>query len=360
MTTPVAFFETIYQAFLETEKAIGRSIDRFYIINGDVIRLCFAGPALMPLITSALEHLETNSSSEPALTVCLWDYVSTQTPMPPPPWSGYHLHNPSQDTRTMYTPRGDVRGYRSDRVHTAFHMGADVLTMLDIERNLGIYWTRNAAHLPAYEARSPLRSILHWWLRRGGRQLVHAGAVGTTHGGVLLAGKSGAGKSTAALTCLNSDLLYVSDDYCLIAADPAPYVFNLYSAAKVNADNIDRVPHLKPAFRNADPNEIEKATFFVHRHYPEKVVSGFPVRFLLLPRVTGRLDTTLKPASPEAGLSALVLSTMAQLAGADQSTLQTLRRFANQVSCYHLELGTDLTQIPDVIRTLLTNDSVVI
>jgi len=354
-TNPIAFFDAVYQSFQKARQFAGGPPDRFYGIAGYTIRLRFAGAALEPRITPALEHTEAKPCSNPSLTICLWDDASTHTTMPSPPWLGYGVHNPYGDLLGVYTRRGEVRGYNNNRIHTAFHMGADVLNMLDQQRNLGVYWTPDASHLPIYETGSPLRTILHWWSGRHGRQFLHCGAVGTAKGGVLLLGKGGSGKSTTALSCLNSRLSYVSDDYCLVETEPAPYVYNLYNTAKLSADGIQLVPHLKQAISNVDRLQTEKALFFLHRCHPKKIVAGFPVRALLMPRVTGGFDTMIKAASPAAALSALAPSTMNQLAGAGAATLQVMKRLVDQVPCYHLELGTDSDQIPRVISKLLGN-----
>jgi hypothetical protein len=353
---PEVFFESVLQTFHKATQDMGTVIERFYRIHDRTIRLCFAGDPLIRPITPALAHLATVPTMDPHLTIYLWDDASTHTTLPSPPWTGLHLQASGQDTTTVYTPRGDIRGFKSDHIYTAFHMGADVLTMLDTSRNLGVYWTRYAAHLPSYESRSPLRTVLHLWLRQFGIQYVHAGAVGSAKGGVLLAGKSGSGKSTTAITCLNSELGYASDDYCLVTSEPSPYAFCLYNSAKVNGDNLHRVSHLIPAFTSTDPFEHEKATYFLHEQCPDKLVSGFPIRAVLLPRVTGRTETCLKPATTIEGLQALALSTMAQLAEAGPLTMQLLKRFVSRVPCYHLELGTELNQIPEVIIALLENE----
>lgn len=338
------FFDAVYQAYEDAEAASECPIDRYFLIGGLPICLRFAGPALLPYILPALAHLATTPVPNPTLTVRLWESTSTHTNPPPPPWGGYG----------PYTRRGDVVGYNDDRISTAYNVSANVLTMLDRKVGLGLYWTRDVRRLPGYEMSAPLRPILHWWANRYGRQCVHGGGVGTPDGGVLLAGKGGSGKSTAALSCLTSGLAYLSDDYCLVATDPAPYAHSLYSSAKLDADNIHRVPHVRRALSNADRLDKEKALFFLHEHYPERIIAGFPIRALLLPSVTGRPETTLAPASERSALMALALSTMSQLPGAGHTTLQILNRLVTQVPRYHLQLGTDLARIPDVVRGLLT------
>jgi hypothetical protein len=283
----------------------------------------------------------------------LWDDASTGTEMPPPPWFGYGVHDPNGGLKSVYGKRGEVRGFNTERIRTIFQWGSDVLSMVDIDQGQALFWTRNAEHLPQWEIGSPLRNILHLWLHQHGLQYVHAGAIGTPAGGVLLVGKGGSGKSTTALTCLNSDLVYVSDDYCLVSADPVPTVLNLYNTGKVRADNVHRVPHLASVIKSIDKLDQEKALFFLNQFMPEKLSKGFPLKAILIPRVTGNVDTMLTPAPETAGLSALTLSTVHQLPGAGPAALQIIKRLTRQLPCYYLELGTDLAQIPVVIKEML-------
>jgi len=342
---PIAFFSAAYWAFQRAEQAVGGPVDRFYIIGGYPIRLRFAGPALIPFIAPALEHLAARPNPAPALTICLWDSASTRTKMPPCPWA-------TDD----YIARGEVRGYNDEHIHTAFYLGSGILNMLDTTLNVAILWIRDAGLIPYYETAAPLRTILHWWMRDHERQFVHAAAVGTPRGCVLLAGKGGSGKSTTTLACLPSELLYVGDDYVLLSRQPTPFVYSLYNSAKLDADYIQRLPHLLPAVSNSERLDMEKALIFLHDHYPHKVAKGFPVRAILLPRFTGLLGTTLKKASPAASLTALAPSTIFQLPGAGQEAFQSLASFVRQVPSYVLELGTDLTMIPEVVLSLLSGD----
>jgi hypothetical protein len=352
-TSPEAFFETAYRIFQKAERTTGVSIERFYNIGGRSMRLCLAGSSLIPSFIQAIEHLKTEPVLKPALTICIWDDVSTHTRMPPPPWGKYTVFNPNGDMQSVYTRRGDVRGFNNDRICTAYNWSAAALSMLDKRNSLALYWTYDARQLPSYEISAPLRTILHWWMNHHGLQFVHSGAVGTSRGGVLLAGKGGSGKSTTVLSCLSKDMLYVSDDYCLIAADPVPYAYGIYSSAKLNADNIQRVPHLMPTLSNRDCMDKEKAVFFLYPYFAKKIATGFPVRAILLPRISGGIKTTLTPASPMEALKALALSTMSQLARAGRESVQIMHLFVHRVPCYHLDLGTDLTRIPNVIGGLI-------
>src|SRR5215472_12033211 len=153
---PIGFFQAVHQTFERVERAVGEQIDRFYTIGGHIVRLRFAGSALVPLMTPAMEHLVTRASSAPRLTICLWDSDSTGLEKPPrPPWSWDEC-----------VARGEVHRYNDDRIQTAFH--ASTLSVLDMSLNLGVYWVRDANHLTYTESGSPLLRIFHWWMRRHG------------------------------------------------------------------------------------------------------------------------------------------------------------------------------------------------
>jgi hypothetical protein len=339
---PRAFFEETLAAFNRAAGARG-TVEKTFSLLGQVVRMRFAGPAMLPLLFPAFEHLAADSDGAPDLTVCVWDGASTGTQLPPPPWT----------TGNPYTPRGDIYGLNDDRFRAAYHIGAGVLNLLDVERRTAIYCTHDARRLPSYEIGAPLRTILHWWMRRFDWQYIHGAVVGRGGAGVLLAGKGGTGKSTTALACLDAGMLYVGDDYCLVRTGPAPRAHTLYNTAKLKPDSLRWFPHLRAAVSNAERMETEKAIFFMHRHWPEKLTPELGLRAILLPRITGGAKTSLAPANPMQAVQALAMSTMHQLAGADAATLKSIERLAQSLPCYRLDLGTELSAIPETISPLL-------
>ena len=335
----VEYFQSVYELFRSCQQVSG-SVERHYVIGGHLIRLSFSGSALLSL-TRSLEHLATDDDSTPELTVCLWDSESTGQRMVLRPWQ-------EED----FLARGVIEGYNTERIYTAFQHGSGALSILDKQRNLAVFWAPDAK-LPYWEYGSPLRSILHWWLLSQELQLVHAAAVGNTNGGVLIGGKGGSGKSTTALTCLESSLSYVGDDYTLLGLDPEPVVHSLYNSAKLNSDHVQRFPALLPRVANTDRLPAEKALLFVNEHYPAKVAARLPVRAILLPRVTGIPETRWKRVSVAMALTALAPSTIFQLPRAGNEAFQFLSTFIRHLPCFSLEVGTELSTVPRVIEGLL-------
>ncbi len=346
----LTYFQMIHAGFERAAQVAGM-IEFFYAIGGYTVCLRFAGLGLVPYLTPAIAHLAT-APTTPDLTICLWDNASTSTRLPLLIGSLVEL---LEANWTNYLgPRKEVKGYDGDRIRSNFHIGPNILSVIDRQQNLACYWIADAQNLPYWEKGSPLQTILNWWTSDHHRQYVHAGAVGTATGGVLLAGKGGSGKSSTALACIDSPLVYASDDYCLLSTEPTPYVYSLYNTAKLKGqEDLERFPRLAPFVNNRDRIGQEKAMLFLHQHHPKKVVSGFPIRAVLLPQVTGKSDTQLRPTTGSTALRALAPSTILQLSGSGQTAFQMMSNLVKQVPCYVLELGTDVAQIPDVILRLL-------
>jgi len=339
---PFSFFETTSKVFQETHRNV-EIINRFYSVGGYPVKLQFAGHALIPLLTPALDHLVIDQTPSPSLTICLWDSESTGTYMPSPPWS-------LED----YFARGEIKDYNNNNIFTACNKGSGALSILNKNFSTGLWWIRNACEVPFYESGSPLLMLFHWWLRHKQCQVVHAGAVGTKDAGVLLVGKGGSGKSSTTITCLNSELLYAGDDYCILTTTSVPSVFSLYSSGKLDANHIKKFPHLLPIVNNKDRTDVEKPLLFFNQHYSEKIVKKFPIRAIFLPRITGLPDTTLTPTTQAVALKALAPNTLFQLLGADSLTFHEIAKFVRQVPCYYLNLGTELDKIPLVISKFLS------
>lgn len=307
----------------------------------------------MPQLAPALAHLEIEPIANPDLTVCLWDNASTQTQLPLLLGSLVELIR--LNWRNYLGPRKEIKAYDGDRIRANFHIGPNILSVLDRQQNLACYWIDDAQNIPYWEKGSPLQTILNWWTTDRQHQYVHAGAVGTPAGGVLLAGKGGAGKSSTALACIDSNLVYASDDYCLVSIDPQPYAYSLYNTAKLKGQvDLERFPKLAPLVENVDRIGLEKAMLFLHQHHPDKISRGFPIKAVLIPQVTGKLDTHIRPTTAGAALRALAPSTIFQLAGSGQTAFGIMSSLVKQVPCYVLELGTDMVQIPTAIEHLLS------
>jgi len=337
----VAFFKDAYQRYLQAKTSAGE-INSYYRICDTTVCLSFAGEALVPHIIPALSHLRIAKPEVSDLTICLWDSHSTNTSMLPPPWK-----------RNRYTYRGDIWGYNSSRIKTAFHWVEFSLNMLDLETNTGVFWVEHAQGLPFWVNASPLRTLLHWWLEKNECQLVHAAAVGTKEGAVLITGKGGIGKSTTALSCLKAGLFYLGDDYVAIQLKPEPFVYSLYNTAKLNADDVGNFPDFSQFISNSEGLQDEKAVMFLNPPFSERIISVMPLKAIIVPGVTEKSESRITKTSSENILRAASFTTMTQLPGAGIMTYEFLNQLSGSLPCFKLELGRDFVQIPVTISNLL-------
>jgi hypothetical protein len=328
-----------FRASFDAAAARASVVQRDMRLAGHRIRLKFAGTALVPVIEPAFGHLVDDFEEQAAdLTVCVWDAASTGVrPLPLPPDV---LH------RGETGPR-----YHGEDAGIVVHAADATLSVLDARRQTGMHYLPEASSALWYQRATPLKDIVHAWTRWHDLELIHAASVGNHNGGVLITGAAGSGKSTTSVACLRGGLGYAGDDYVLVDVERA-CVYSLYSSAKLEWDNYDRHPEL---FGSVNSRADAKAIAFLARDAPELMAQRFPLRALLLPTITGRDETRAIPTSPARALMGLAPSTMLQMPGHNQVSLAAMARLVEGLPAFRLELGTNLSAIPNVVEAVLTD-----
>jgi hypothetical protein len=228
-----------------------------------------------------------------------------------------------------------------------------VLHVIDKKQKLALYWINDTADLPWWIGGSPLQLILHWWMSSLGIQLTHAAAIGYPEGGVLLAGKSGSGKSTTSLACMKQGMKYISEDYCLLSDLPEICAFSVYNSAKITGKTLELFPELEKRVENLSRTPEDKAFLFHQKFQPEKILLGCPLKAVIALNIVDSEDSRLQPILSHDALAALSVSTMWQLTHTGPSVFNHLKRVTESLPCYRLHLGRDLTQSPELIGGLL-------
>jgi hypothetical protein len=342
MTEPLEFFKVVFERYnLAAEQSSERN-SQDYQIGNNKFRFTFATEALIPLITRALAHLEIPSTEKTDFEVFLWDSKSTGIPMVKRPWKDSDL-----------SARGEVKTFSNNHIRTTFQPERNALSIINLNKNQAIYWVKNPESIPYFETGVPLLFILSQWLATRNMQVVHSGAVGLPEGGVLIAGKGGSGKSNSTLACLNSPLYFAADDFCVLEPGNSSMVYSIYQTGKVDADRLEHFQFLQTALYNQERLEDEKALFILSNGFEDRLIKSFPLKAILVPQITGKKNTSIKPAASGYGLRAVAPSTIFLLANQGRESLHKLANILNQVPCYTLFLGTELNQIPKAILTLL-------
>jgi hypothetical protein len=330
--------EELARSFVRAAHAADLVVERSIRIADAPVRLRFAGVGLAEQLSRAFDHLADKDPCEPELTIDVWD--SERSAPPPLP------------SLAPGSPRGTTVYTAEEGRHFASRPALGQLSAYERVTGRAWFWCRSANELPFWEPAAPFRQIFHWWLPDRGALLVHGAAVGHPSGGVLLVGAGGSGKSTCALSCLTSDLLYAGDDYVAVQLQPEPRVLSLYCSGKLEPDHAALLPHLPfPAF-TGDGELEEKSVFYVANQFPDRMCRRFPLRAIIAPRVQGD-EPRVSKRGPAQVLAALAPSTLLQLVPARQEALSAMAGLLGNIPAFGLEVGGPTDQIPPSIERLL-------
>jgi hypothetical protein len=169
--------------------------------------------------------------------------------------------------------------------------------------------------------------------------------VGNERGGVMLAGRGGAGKSSTALACLSVGARYVGDDYCILDLADGPFLHRLYGTAKADGATLARLSGLAQERLDLPCRGTGKAVLALAGHYDSQIVEHLPIDAILLPEVASGEETTIAPTSRLSALRAIGPSTMMQLPGTNGQSWKLMSRLAATVPAHELVLGTDVAGI---------------
>lgn len=325
--------------FERAAQATGR-VDCSIQIGDARVRLCFAGNALAEQLSRAFAHLVQQDAGEPELTIHVWD--AQDSGMQPPPLPSL----------APGSPRGTTVYTAEEGRQFACRPALGQLSAYEQRSGRAWFWCHSAYQLPFWEPAAPFRQIFHWWLPDRGALLLHAAAVGEPSGGVLLVGAGGSGKSTSALSCLTSDLLYAGDDYVALELGSEPRVLSLYCSGKLEPGHAALLPHLPAPSFAGDGALEEKSVFYVADAFPERMSRGFPLRAIVAPRVEGDAPKVSGRSAMQV-LAALAPSTLLQLVPARQEALSAMAALLERIPAFGLEVGGPTSLIPPAIERIL-------
>jgi hypothetical protein len=333
------------------DAARGRDRLFHFEILGRVVRLRLAGDALEGVLVDALRHHEVpaeDAQARPELEICAWESRSTGI--------GPDLHgipilgDQPAGGDLMHDPRTLVHG--SSGFLAVQGQVPWAAQGYDAARRRAFLWARDSTVLgPWGERTKPFLEILHAWLLDSPWQPIHGGAVGADDGGFLVAGGSGVGKSTTVLACVRAGWTYAGDDYLAIRTNAGEgYVDNLYGSARLCVDMADRFTEFRQAEIGAvSMGGVEKRDMILSEVLPPSRFGGFPLRAILLPRITGGPRSRLRPASPGQATVAIGAVTLHFLRAGAREAFEKIAGIAAATPAYRLDLGDDIDELPAVI-----------
>ena len=310
----------------------------YYQIGPFTLCLCFANQAFADGMTRAFHHLAI-AAAKADLTICMIDTTQEDQQLPPLNWNLINYNG--------------YRGYFDLPIFLHYFPSISALSVLSVQENKAYYVVRSAALLPWWVNGSPLQVILHAWFREQGLQLTHTAAVGTETAAILMTGKGGSGKSTTTLSCLAQGLYSVGEDYCLLKPGSEPHAYSVYQSAKLEKNTRTLFPDYERFIVNTEAAKTEKALMYYEDLFPGQIKKALPVRAIMSLSVGGGPLPLMQTQDKQAALQDLMMSTLAQLPFYHPKTLEILKEVVDQVPCFRLELGRNITANVDVIRDIL-------
>jgi hypothetical protein len=291
------------------------------------------------------EARRNEARSTPELTIFVGDHDAPANPLAARAGAP---GNPRAADLAAASDRIERFSYDGRAGRGLLHEGFRALFLRAREGNRAALWLGETARFPYHLATSPLLPILAWFLAGRGRSVVHAGAVVTAAGAVLLAGRSGTGKSTASLACLADGLDLLGDDMCVIEQAGAPIVHSLFCSAKIEVADIGRFPTLLAALAPDVHADTEKAVFLFDRYGAERIRRSAPIAAIAFP-VRGS-DAAPQRISVKEAFLAMAPNTVFQMPGIGRDAAAGVKALVSAVPAYRVGVGHSIAEIAPRIR----------
>lgn len=334
--------EIFFKSALQLVSLVQIPVWNSFRIAGFNIRIGCLNEKMASLIYPALSHLQSLLIAPQCSDLTI--YVVDQQSMPRPLklLSGY---------QTTIATRGEIPHLCNSQIISIYNHHDGAFNLIHLKKNIAIYWVRSTNHMPWWIAGSPLQRIIACWMRQHGLELTHTAAIGNSRSAVLLAGKSGSGKSTLTLSCVESGLFYLSEDYCLISASERPSVYSVYNSIKITQNTINHFPYLEKNSVNLHRQKHEKALLFQNQIQPKSICFERPINAVVALTVGEKIN--LKKCHPSVAVLALSASTVLQLSSSLRETVSHFKSVCLKNPCYQLTLGPSFEKNVSAIKQLL-------
>lgn len=193
------------------------------------------------------------------------------------------------------------------------------------------------------------------WARANGMLMLHAAAVGVQGKGVLIAGKSGSGKSTFAASCLAEGLDFVADDYSLLSGSGPLRAMPLYTMVSLNPDMCEKLPRFgEPLPKVAGSFLAEKPRF---RMPLSRFCEALSIHAIVIPAMGGEAPPSIRAVPPGRAMAPLIHSSMTQMEFYRDTTLiRQISARLKDLPTYEMHMSADLKKNPAFLRRFIEKE----
>ncbi|MEA3337839.1 MAG: hypothetical protein U9R25_18255 [Chloroflexota bacterium] len=338
--TPAQFFQHLEATF----ESIPLSQQRLIQVGPCATRIRSSSKRMDERFNRPLVHLEEPAPGvAPDFTLDFLDVAATSMAFPRLPWP------PQQRSVEQQTAE-----YGEGPFLFTLH-GNQVFTASNFSKSRTLGFVRDPRNWLPDHYKQAIFITLYQHLRRYGLQLVHASAIALNNKAILIAGKSGAGKTTAMLSCVQQGFDFLGDDTTILlrSQDRALTVVSLLNTLNVTDQTLAWFPRLRPHVSDP-PNAVGKHLVFLNEAYPQRIALQGEVAIILVPEVIDGSETTLEPANKMTLLSELLPYSLDLHDPAQVSEqLAFLVDMLETLPSFRLRLGRDRHRLPGILSSLL-------
>lgn len=194
-------------------------------------------------------------------------------------------------------------------------------------------------------------------LKRRSLFALHAAAAVRGDDAVLFAGRSGSGKSTAALALLLDGWQLLGDDMLFLRRDSGRVrAYGFPDEIDATADTVRLLPELAPIERWAVLPGYTKHQLPLAAVRSDAVAFSATPRLVLVPHVSTGAHRVTKPLTPDELLLELLPNVVLTEAAAAQQQLDLLAELARTVPAFEIALGGNVRTLGAVVEEIIDRD----
>jgi hypothetical protein len=312
-----------------------------FSLAGRTIQFHVIGRALAAQIIRPFRHLSVSdrTNEQPALAVHIWDEDTSEAPLPAV-W---------RDDRD---PRGRITS-SADGNFVAYARPAG-LSVLDRRGGRVVGCVRPGSR-PLSERARPFTFPFTVWGGDHQIHIVHGGLVSDGRG-VLFAGLSGSGKSTAALACSSAGYDFLADDAVALDSGPDGQFLghSVYGSLTLDADGLARFPWLEAIAVGPQHAGEDKRIVFLDGCPWARLGRSAALRAVVLVRIGRGSKSMIRPATKREALLGLAPSSLVKRVVSPRDCLRQMARLVECVPSYWLDLGSDSRTIPERVAHVVS------
>ncbi len=337
------FFHAVFDPVLESyqEFPVKFSTGNF-LFNNFLVKIVFPAHSNISNLSKAVDHLRTDRMGEDILTIFCIDSLMKEFSLPFFPWEN-----------KKNSGKKEIPYYKKNGMFLSRSPESNVLSFLDLDRGIGIYWITDFTRLPDYERAAPFRTILQWWFESHGCEMIHSAAVGTGEMGALIPGGGGMGKSTISVLCLESGMDFFGDDYVLLCKNGIYKIASLYNTAKLDRQSLNFFPFLHSDLKEENKKQTDKSVVFLERYFANRVKNKTILKCILVPEISKNSISEIKKIKPSECFRTIAPSTLFQHIGKKEKIIQFLFELTNSVPCYKIFAGTNFKSTANKIKEVI-------